>query len=111
VPTLSTSPLESRLLTEFHNLHHQRGFPDPRTITVIGRDNTGAGRYVTLQCLDPCEMEDGYLDLGGRFVEMPGVAAGLMAVVRVSGGRPAELEIAVFGEAHWDGEERQWTIK
>jgi hypothetical protein len=102
--------LESALLTEFHVLYQNRGFPHPSKVLVVGRENTGAGRYVKLHTAEPPMSESGYLDLGGKFISMDGVPYGLMAVVDVSDGRPSEIEIAVYGEFDWDGEERSWSI-
>jgi hypothetical protein len=55
-------------------------------------------------------LEDGYLDLAGRFIEMDGIPNGLMAVVRIKDGQPDQLEIAVYGDTPWDGQEHRWSI-
>ena len=107
----SFTALELALLAEFTSLHAVKGFPAPHSLSVAARENTGAGRYVILRCEMPCSMEDGYLDLGGKYIEIPGVPRGLMAVVRVVDGCPKEMEIAVYGDDSWDGKENQWSIK
>ena len=66
--------------------------------------------YVDLDAEGDVQLDDGYLDFGGRFIDMTGVSNGLMAVVAVKGGRIHQLEIAVYGNDPWDGEEREWSI-
>lgn len=107
---LDPSPLERALLRTFHKLYGDRGFPAPDRIRVCSRENTGAGRYLDLHVEVETELDDGYLDLGGQFIEMEGVPSGLMAVVHVTDHRPDQLEIAVYGDDPWDGQERQWSI-
>jgi hypothetical protein len=102
--------LEAALLREFHHLYSFKGFPDPASIFIAGRSNTGAGRYVELRTLAAPMPDSGYLDLGGKFIEMEGVSTGMMAVILVRDGKPVEIEIAVYGNAPWDGEEREWSI-
>ena len=104
------SPLEAAVLQVFRSLYADSGFPDPAEIGVRGRKNTGAGRYVELDS-DAVVREDGYLDMRGRFVEMEGLAHGLMAVVDVSDQRLGTLEMATYGDVPWDGEERAWSIR
>ncbi len=55
-------------------------------------------------------IEDGYLDLAGKYIKMSGFPNGLMAAVAVHGGRLGQLEISVYGDDSWDGEERTWAI-
>jgi len=54
---------------------------------------------------------DGYLDLGGKFIEMEGVPNGMMAVVLIVQGQPKTLELTVYGGDRWDGTEHQWALK
>jgi hypothetical protein len=61
--------------------------------------------------VDRLEIGDGYLDLGGAYVERALLPNGPMAVVAVTTGVPVCIEIAVYGEVAWDGVERAWTIK
>jgi len=42
---------------------------------------------------------------------MTGIPHGLMAVAAVTGHRLDQLEIAVYGNESWDGEERNWSIE
>jgi hypothetical protein len=107
---LDPSPLEAALLNAFYRLYGARGFPAPEKVRVRNRENTGAGRYVDLHVEVGSELDDGYLDLGGQFIEMEGVPNGLMAVVHVKDHRPNQLEIAVYGNDPWDGHERKWSI-
>ena len=108
-PHLAT-PLEAALLAAFHEIYKDRGFPSPDRLRVRCRENTGSGRYVDIESLDTTRLDDGYLDLGGRFIEMPKVPNGLMAVVRIEDHRVRQIEISVYGEDPWDGEERNWKI-
>lgn len=108
---LEPTPLEHALLRIFHELYGTAGFPLPERIRVRKREDTGGGRYVDLDAESALELQDGYLDLGGRFIEMDGIPHGLMAVVLVKGSRPVQMEIAVYGGHAWDGEERRWSIR
>jgi hypothetical protein len=104
------SELEFALLEQMHRLYQGLGFPPPTEIWVHGREDTGSGRYVDIESAALLGMKDGYLDLGGRFIQMAGVRGGLMAVVEVRDHRLQRLEIAVYGEGAWDGTERDWSI-
>ena len=106
---ISPTPLELALLSAFYELHAAVGFPDPSSVQVISRENTGAGRYVMVNHRAGT-LQDGYYDLGGRFIEMAGIPNGLMAVALVRKGKLETLEIAVYGGDGWDGQERQWAI-
>jgi len=104
------SPLEAALLSAFYEIYKDRGFPSPDRLRVRCRENTGSGRYVELHSIDKTQIDDGYLDLSGRFIEMAGVPNGLMAVARIKNQRVHQIEISVYGEDPWDGEERSWKI-
>jgi hypothetical protein len=104
------SPLEAALLAVFHELYGDCGFPAVDKVRVRRRENTGAGRYIDLETADEVRLDDGYLDLKGRYIEMSGVPNGMMAVARVKDHRVQQIEISVYGEDPWDGEEREWTI-
>jgi hypothetical protein len=108
---LHPTPLESALLNEFHALYGSEGFPRPEQVSLLSRQNTGGGRYVDLSSPSTAMNRDGYLDLGGKFVEIDGVPNGLMAVVLISDGQPKILELTVYGGDHWDGAERRWALK
>ena len=103
------SPLENAILQVFFDEYGNQGFPLPGTIKIRNRENTGAGRYVYLHSSAEVRCEDGYLDMGGRFIEMEGVPNGLMAVVSIENSRLDQLEISTY-EEDWDGEERPWKI-
>lgn len=104
------SNMEATVLRAFHETYRDAGFPPPEEIAVHRRENTGAGRYVDLDSMAEVNIEDGYLDLPGRFIRMSGVPNGLMATVIVEGGKLCQLEFAVYGDGSWDGEERTWAI-
>ena len=107
---LPISALEGAVLDCFHQLYQSKGFPQVSSIRVRRRENTGGGRYVELASDQQSQLDDGYVDLGGRFIEMGGVPNGLMAVVLVKDGRVQVLEFTVYGGDFWDGEEREWKI-
>lgn len=104
------SPLESALIAAFHELYGTQGFPAPERIQVKRRENTGVGRYTEIEAEDHVDLDDGCVDLGGRFIEMTGVPNGLMAIAHVRDHRLEQLEIVVYGEDQWDGVERDWSI-
>lgn len=104
------TPLEIALLEKFYTMYKDLGFPPPGKLSVRARVNTGAGRFVDLHAEADSGIEDGYLDLGGQFIDMDGIPNGLMAVVLIKNGRPNQLEIAVYGDDPWDGSERRWSI-
>jgi len=107
----AATPLEQALLGLFHSLHGHAGFPPPSDVSVVARENTGAGRYVTLRSAAGAAMPDGVYDMGGKFIETKGIPQGLMAIVWVRHGAPDEIEIAVYGGDHWDGTEREWVFR
>jgi hypothetical protein len=102
--------LETALLDRFHQLYRAEGFPRADLVNIVRRENTGGGRYTELECDAPVQLDDGYLDLAGGFVEMEGLPNGMMAVVLVGQGRLRILELTVYGGDCWDGEERAWRI-
>ena len=100
--------LEVEILNRLHSLYREKGFPEVAAISIIERVNTGAGRLVKLRHHGRCELLDGYYDLGGSYIEMAGLENGLMAVVSVVSGEIRGLEIAVYGDAAWNGRENLW---
>jgi hypothetical protein len=108
--TIDQTPLETTLLDRFHELYEAEGFPPAALVKVVRRENTGGGRYADLECDALVQVDDGYLDLAGGFVEMEGLPAGMMAVVLVKRRRLRILELTVYGGDSWDGEERAWKI-
>ncbi len=108
---LVVSPLVAALLRRFYDLYGNDGFPHPSAISILARENTGGGRYVTLSSSSPVFLPDGHIDLGGKFMDKEGHPNGMKAVIAIRNGRAAEMEIAVYGGDHWDGEERAWVLK
>ena len=104
------SELEAAVLDRFHQLYEAKGFPPSDLISATRRENTGGGRYTDLECNTLVQMDDGYVDLGGSLIEMAGLPNGMMAVVRIDGGRIKTLEFTVYGGDDWDGVERGWKI-
>ena len=107
---LHSSALENAVLDCFHQLYQAQGFPQASSIGILRRENTGGGRYVELACDQRSQLDDGYIDMGGGFIEMSGLQNGMMAVVLVKDGRVQVLEFTVYGGDLWDGEEREWKI-
>jgi hypothetical protein len=110
VTSIHLSPLESAVLTVFYELYGDRGFPPPTAIRVQRRQNTGAGRFVDVEAAESVDLDDGTVDLGGRFIEMKGVPNGLMAVAHITNRHLRQIEFAVYGNEPWDGQERPWSI-
>lgn len=107
---LKLSPLEFAIAAKFYDLYRDQGFPSPDRLRVRRRENTGSGRYVDLDPIDCQSLEDGYLDMGGGFIELSGVPNGLMAVARIQNRRLDQIEISVYGEESWSGEECEWKL-
>lgn len=108
--TLQITGLERAVLDRFHQLYQGGGFPPANSIRVLQRKNTGGGRYVELESDQQVELDDGYIDMSGHFIEMRGLPDGMMAVVLIKGRRVEVLELTVYGGDSWDGEEREWKI-
>lgn len=107
---IDRSGLETAVLERFHEVYSAIGFPSAKSINLLRRENTGNGRYVDIESDTEVNVNDGYLDLGGSFIEMEGLPNGMMAVVLVQNRRLKVLEFSVYGGDEWDGEEREWKI-
>jgi hypothetical protein len=107
---IQQSPLEAAVLDRLHELYKTKGFPSAESIRVLRRDNTGGGRYVEVECSARVQIDDGYIDLGGSYIEMDGLPNGMMAVALVKDGRVTMIEFTVYGGDSWSGEERAWKI-
>lgn len=107
---LMLSPLETAVLAVFHDLYGDRGFPSPKAIQVVRRENTGGGRFVEIESKANVRLADGHVDLAGRYVEMIGLPNGLMAVALINNERLQQIELTVYGGDFWDGHEREWSI-
>ena len=108
--SIEPTALERSLIAMFYELYRSEGFPSPADICITLRENTLCGRYLALASSTPSELPDGHYDLGGNFIEIPGVEHGLMAVARAADGKPVEIEIVAYGGESWDGTESTWTI-
>jgi hypothetical protein len=108
--TIPKTALEAAILDRLHDLYDARGFPPEPSIRVLRRENTGSGRYVALESDARVQIVDGYIDLGGSFIEMNGLPNGMMAVALVKDKRLMTLEITVYGGDSWNGDEREWKI-
>lgn len=107
---IEQSALEAAVLGRLHVMHGGLGFPPANMVRVLRRESTGCGRYVDIESDAEIEVENGYLDLGGSFIEMEGVANGIMAVALVHNRRLTELEFSTYGGDAWNGDERRWKI-
>lgn len=107
---IEKTPLESAILQQIFEANASIGFPAPCDIEVVGRKNSGAGRFVALKSSVKLADISQYLDMSGRYIEMCGVEFGLSAAVAIERGEIVEMELAVNGNAEWDGEEREWQI-
>jgi hypothetical protein len=107
---ITQTALETAVLERLHEVHRGAGFPPPGQIRVLKRENTPGGRYVDIASDAEVKANDGYIDLGGRFIEMEGLANGMMAVALVQDRRLKILEFSVYGGDSWNGEERAWKI-
>lgn len=103
--------LEAAVLERLHGLYRSQGFPDPASIAVKARVNTGAGRLVELEAPNSLTCADGFLDLNGSYIAMAKVPLGMQVTVAIEHGRPCQLEFTTFGEQPWDGVEREWAIR
>jgi hypothetical protein len=103
------SPLERALI----ELIASENWSDFRVdgLRVSKRENTGVGRYTTLEDLNKQALRDGTYGAQGRMLEMEGIKNGVDFVVDVSGGLINYLEIVTYGGENWDGVERPWSIK
>ena len=102
--------MELALLHRFWGLYGCSGFPTPDHITLQRREDSGAGRYLTLSSDCEVQMRDGYYDMGGAFVELSCLEDGLMAVIAVENGRIRSLEMTPYGDTGWSGDEAGWRI-
>ena len=102
------TPLESALV-ELVATENWSGF---RTdgLCVQKRENTGVGRYTSLEDKYKQQLQDGDYGAQGWFLEMEGIKHGFGFVVNVSAGAINYLEIAVYGDERWDGVERKWEL-
>lgn len=108
--TIQQSALETAVLDRFRQLYQGKGFPSAELIRVLRRENTGCGRYVDLECDTPVQLNDGYIDLDGAYIEMESLKNGMMAVVLVRDSRVRVLEFTAYGGDSWSGDEREWKI-
>lgn len=102
------TPLESALV-ELVATENWPGFRIDR-LRVKRRENTGVGRYTSLEDEHHQQLRDGDYGAQGWLLEMDGIKHGLGFVVNVSAGIINYLEIAVYGDEHWDGVERTWKL-
>lgn len=79
-------------------------------MSVVRRENTGAGRYTYLEDAHQQQLTDGSYSAGGRMVEVAGAPHGLGFVVDVSGSKINYIEFFTFGSEGWDGSEGEWKI-
>jgi hypothetical protein len=109
---VTLTPLEHEILERYHGAYAAIGFPPPGEINVTQRENSGAGRFVTLTSSATVADDSRTLDLPpGQpdMIAMEGVAKGLGFVVFLKDGQLDFLELYTF-VGDWDGEERPWKL-
>ncbi|MBK9712362.1 MAG: hypothetical protein IPO81_13735 [Kouleothrix sp.] len=106
--TTILTPLE-RALIELVAAENWPGFRIDG-LYVKKRENTGVGRYTSLEDSHKQQLNDGDYGAQGWLLEMEGIKHGLGFVVNVSAGAINYLEIAVYGNESWDGVERIWKL-
>lgn len=74
-----------------------------RELHVLSREFTGVGSFTTFLCDDAARWPSRSPVTLARLITIPGVAHGLCAVLFFDGSQPKMLEVAVYGEEHWDG--------
>jgi hypothetical protein len=79
-------------------------------VSVLSRENTGAGRYTYLADGHEQALPDGSYSAQGRMIELPGVRNGLGFVVEVSSSRISHIEFFTFGNDEWNGGEQGWKV-
>jgi hypothetical protein len=87
----SLSPLERRLV----EVTAAENWPDFRIegVRVQSRENTGAGRYTTLEDTLSQPISDGAYSAQGKLIEMDGVRNGLGFVIHVARSRINMIEL------------------
>jgi hypothetical protein len=103
--------LERSILDTYYKRFMERGFPPPTDFIVVGRNNTGSGRYTRLSHPNETALPEGRLDIGtyGQ-INMDNIRYGASFWLYVKGHKIFELEIAVNGTEYWDGTERDWEM-
>jgi hypothetical protein len=100
--------LERELLTVVSQ-ENWPGFRGDR-LSVLRRENTGAGRYTYIMDGHDQTLPDGSYSAQGRMVALDGVRNGLGFVVDVANSRISHIELFTFGNEEWDGSELGWKI-
>ncbi len=106
---MKPSPLEHAILAQYHKAYGVQGFPQPDTIEMLVRENTGAGRFVDLKAPLTSIAEHACALPDDVTVEMDGVENGLGFMLFVEEGRLDMLELYTVAGS-WDGDERAWRI-
>lgn len=108
--TLQPTDLEAALLRLFYEAHQAGGFPPPEQIRILERENTGLGRFLTLEAEAVLTAARAILQID-YFVVLPNVES-MGAVVVVQHHRLDELELYSNAplQEDWDGDESGWTL-
>lgn len=102
------TPMEIDVLRVLAEMHAAVGFPRPEQINVSNRNNTGNGRYTGI-------WSEKAIDLVGPvqapiMIRLPQVRCGMAAMVFLQEGRLSLLEIVVYGDDYWDGDEKGYSL-
>lgn len=107
---LGQTPLEAELLRLFHERHRDKGFPPPKEVEVMGRQNTGFGRFVDLKANARVESEKRTLFIEKCDVLIPTLLNDhLFAIIFLKDHKISLLELSTNGEV-WDGNEEGYSI-
>jgi hypothetical protein len=107
-PAERLTPMEAEILGVLAETHAEAGFPRPEQINVSGRENTGNGRYTDIWF-------EKAIDLVGPVeapvvIKLPQVRYGMAAIVFLRESRLSSLEIVVYGDDFWNGDETGYSL-
>ncbi|MFN3511616.1 MAG: hypothetical protein ACK41C_01115 [Phenylobacterium sp.] len=106
--TKRLTPLENDILEVVAEIHAESGFPHPEEINVSSRVNTGGGRNTDIWCANAVDLAS---PVGVPVViKLPQLRYGAMALVFMRDKRLSFLEIAVFGDDFWNGDETGYSL-
>ncbi len=83
---------------------------DLDAVRVLGRANTGVGKFVMLQDANQGLLPDGWYEASNQTLWMEGLVHPLDFVLMVREGRMHMLEL-VSASPSWDGVERPWRVE
>jgi hypothetical protein len=100
--------MELYILSQYHLVYKNNGFPKVEDIIVISRENTGAGRYLGIKSNNAVICETRVLD-ADVIVKFSTSDTILGSKVWLKGNYLDHLDIYTFGSNGWDGDEEGWS--